>query len=472
MSGTSWSGRVATVVLAGGALVGLVAGPALAAAPGAPGAGDPYFPLQGNGGYDVGHYDLALSVTPATGRIAGVATITATATQALSRFDLDLRRALTVSRVSVDGRPAGFRQPASLHQELVVTPAHTLAAGHRFTVVVTYAGKPPTVTDPDGSIEGWVPTDDGAFVVGEPQGSPAWFPCNDTPDDKATYDIHITVPKGLTAVSNGDLVTTRTIGGRMTFDWHQGRPMSTYLAFATTGVFEVARGVSPGGIPWLNAVDPSQAAKAHVQLAELPAMLDFFSSVYGRYPWSSGGALVDHAPEVGYALETATRPEFDRAPDELTLVHELAHQWVGDDVTLARWRDIWLNEGFAEWSSWFWSEHTGQTGAQQFFTRFYATNAKNTAFWNPPPGNPGDAADLFDDSIYERGAMTLQALRVEIGDDGAFLGLLRDWVAAHRYGNARVEDFVRFTEHRFPGMRDLPHFFDVWLYQPGKPTSW
>jgi aminopeptidase N len=472
MSGTSWSGRVATVVLAGGALVGLVAGPALAAAPGAPGAGDPYFPLQGNGGYDVGHYDLALSVTPATGRIAGVATITATATQALSGFDLDLRRALTVSRVSVDGRPAGFRQPASLHQELVVTPAHTLAAGHRFTVVVTYAGKPPTVTDPDGSIEGWVPTDDGAFVVGEPQGSPAWFPCNDTPDDKAGYDVHVTVPKGVTAISNGDLVHTRTAGGRTTFDWHQGRPMSTYLAFATTGVFEVARGVSPGGIPWLNAVDPSQAAKAHVQLAELPAMLDFFSSVYGRYPWSSGGALVDHAPEVGYALETATRPEFDRAPDELTLAHELAHQWVGDDVTLARWRDIWLNEGFAEWSSWFWSEHTGQTGAQQFFTRFYATNAKNTAFWNPPPGNPGDAADLFDDSIYERGAMTLQALRVEIGDDGAFLGLLRDWVAAHRYGNARVEDFVRFTEHRFPGMRDLPHFFDVWLYQPGKPTSW
>jgi aminopeptidase N len=472
MLGISWTGRLATVVLAGGAFVGLVAGPALAAAPGAPGAGDPYFPLQGNGGYDVGHYDLALSFTPATGRIDGVATVGATATQALSRFDLDLRRSLTVSAVSVDGRSAAFSQPAAQHQELVISPHRALARGQRFTVVVTYAGTPRPVTDPDGSIEGWVPTGDGAFVVGEPQGSPAWFPSNDTPDDKATYDVHVTVPSGLTAVSNGDLVRAHSSGGRTTFDWHQGRPMSTYLAFATTGVFQITRGVTPGGIPWLNAVDPSQAAKARVPLAKLPAMLDFFASVYGRYPWSSGGALVDNAPEVGYALETTTRPEFDRAPDELTLAHELAHQWFGDDVTLARWRDIWLNEGFAEWSSWFWSEHTGQTSAQQFFDRFYATNAKNTAFWNPPPGDPGDAADIFDESIYERGAMTLQALRDEIGDDDAFLGLLRDWQLSHRYGNARVEDFVRFTVHRFPGIRDLPHFFDVWLYQPGKPTSW
>jgi aminopeptidase N len=465
-------GRAATALLAGGASVVLAAGPALAAAPGATGAGDPYFPLQGNGGYDVGHYDLALSFTPSSGRLAGVATIRATTTQQLPRFDLDLRRGMRVSAVRVDGRPAAFAQPESLRQELVITPARPLAAGSPFTVVVTYAGRPGPVTDPDGSIEGWVPTKDGAFVVDEPQGSPAWFPCNDTPDDKATYDIRADVPAGLTTVANGDLVGTTTAHGRTTFHWRENRPMSTYLAFASTGDFRISRGVTPGGIPWLDAVDPSQVAKARPVLAELPAMLDFFASVYGPYPWPSAGALVDNAPEVGYALETATRPSFDRAPDELTLAHELAHQWYGDSVTLARWRDIWLNEGFAEWSSWFWSEHAGQQSAQQFFDRLYATSAKDTGFWNPPPGNPGSAADLFAGSIYDRGAMTLQALRVELGNDRAFLGLLRDWQAAHRYGNARVEDFVRFTEHRFPQLTDLPHFFDVWLYQRGKPPSW
>jgi aminopeptidase N len=472
-----WAGRAATVLVAGGALVGLVAGPSLAAGPtaGARSAGDPYFPLQGNGGYDVGHYGLDLDYRPASGALkgalTGIATIDATATQALDRFDLDLRRNMTVSSVTVDGKPAAFAQPAELRQELVVTPAAPLGAGTEFTVVVRYSGMPGPVTDPDGSIEGWVPTRDGAFVVNEPQGSPSWYPCNDTPRDKAGFDVTVTVPQGLTAIANGVLVDTATADGATIYRWSQPRPMSTYLAFVTTGVFQVSTGTTPAGIPYLNAVDPTQADESRGQLAELPAMLDFFQSVYGDYPWNSAGALVDDAPEVGYALETTTRPEFDSAPDELTLAHELAHQWVGDDVTLARWRDIWINEGFAEWSSWYWSEHTGQDSAQRFFQRLYATNAKDTGFWNPPPGDPGGAADVFAGSIYDRGAMTLQALRVKIGDDAAFLALLRDWVAEHRYGNATVEDFVAFTEQRFPHL-GLEHFFDVWLYQPGKPTDW
>jgi aminopeptidase N len=462
------------VVLAGGAAVALGPGAAPAAATdaGAAGAGDPNFPRQGNGGYDVAHYDLALDYTPATRALTGVATIRAAATQNLSRFDLDLRRTLAVSAVTVDGRAARFAQPADEDQELVVTPAEPLVGGAVFTVVVRYAGTPQAVADPDGSQEGWLATGDGAFVVGEPQGSPSWFPCDDSPRDKATFDFHVTVPRGTTAVANGDLAGTTSSGGTTRFDWHQPRPMSTYLATVSTGVFELTRGTTPGGIPWLDAVDPGQAAAARIPLAALPAMLDFYSSIYGSYPWTAGGALVDDAPQVGYALETATRPSFDRAPDELTLAHELAHQWTGDDVTPSRWRDIWLGEGFAEWSSWYWSEHTGRTSAQQFFDRYYATAATDTGFWNPPPGDPGSAADLFAGSVYRRGAMTLQALRRAIGDDAAFLGLLHDWVATHAYGNATVDDFVTFTERRFRQLSDLPHLFDVWLHQPGRPTTW
>src|SRR3954447_7035135 len=134
----NWAQRAVTVLLAVGASVGLVAGPSLAAGPTAGGssAGDPYFPLQGNGGYDVGHYDLTLDYRPASGALNGVATIRATATQALSRFDLDLRRNMAVSWVTVDGQPAVFPQPADLRQELVITPAVPLAARAQFTVVV------------------------------------------------------------------------------------------------------------------------------------------------------------------------------------------------------------------------------------------------------------------------------------------------------------------------------------------------
>ena len=172
--------RLGAVVLAAAALAApATAEAAVAFTPGSPGLGDPYFPLAGNGGYDVSHYALDLAYDPASRHLDAAATITATATQDLSRFDLDLR-GFDITALRVDGGPASFRRDG---QELVVTPAAGLPAGAVFTVAVAYAGVPSVVTDPDGSTEGWVPTDDGAFVVGEPQGSPAACsrsPCRST----------------------------------------------------------------------------------------------------------------------------------------------------------------------------------------------------------------------------------------------------------------------------------------------------
>jgi aminopeptidase N len=451
-------------------LSGAGAGPAvaLAAAHGAQGAGDPYFPYQGNGGYDVGHYNLRLSYDPATRRLRGKARIKAVTTERLATFDLDFRRALQVQSVRVNRHAASFTQPANLKQELVVRPMHRLAKGKPFVVVVRYAGTPQAVTDPDGSLEGWVPTKDGAFVVGEPQGSPGWFPCNDTPRDKATYDFRVRVPHGLTAVANGDLVSTKSKHGWTKFHWHNAEPMSTYLATATVGKFRVHTGVTPGGVPYYVALDPTVAKRSRAVVDKLPAVTDYLASLYGPYPFSSTGVIVDNAPKVGYALETQTKPIYDSPPDELTLAHEAAHMYFGDSVTLKKWRDIWLAEGFAEFSSWMWSEHSGDKTAQQFFDGFYKKKAKNS-IWEPPPGRPGGPADLFDNSVYERGAMTLQALRVKLGN-GPFFDLLRSWHAAHRHGNATEHGFRRFAEKR-TGV-ELTHFFNVWLVHPTKPKSW
>jgi aminopeptidase N len=451
------------LVPAAPALAGSEPGPA----PGAPGAGDPYFPDQGNDGYDVTSYRLAIGYTPDTHHLDGSARIAAKATRDLSAFDLDLRPWMRARAVLVDGAPASFTQPAG-GQELVITPSRPLPDGHRFDVAVRYDGTAQPVTDPDGSLDGWVPTSDGAFVVGEPQGAPSWFPCNDTPTDKATFDVSITVPAGLTAVSNGRLVGVRTRDGRRTWQWHLGRPVSTYLVTATLGRFEVSTGRTPDGIPYLNAVDPSQADDAAPVLARLPEILDFFIRTYGRYPFGSAGAIVDDAPQVGYALETATRPVFDRAPDEATLAHELAHQWYGDDVTLQRWRDIWLNEGFAEFSSWLWTEHSGGPSAATRLQELLAEPAGSEAF-DPPPGDPGAADMIFSGSVYERGAGTLQALREKLGDR-VFFRVMRGWVRANAYGNATVPDFIRYAQD--VSHRHLRHFFDVWLYQEGKPTTW
>jgi aminopeptidase N len=448
-------------------LSGLMAGPALAAT-GATGAGDPYFPFQGNGGYDVASYDLSLRYDTVGRGLEGTATIRATATDAVKTFDLDLRRALTVSSVTVNGSTAGFAQPADLGQELVVTPAAPLTKGRTFTVVVRYAGRPQAVTDPDGSIEGWVETSDGAFVVGEPQGSPAWFPCNDTPTDKATYDFRVTVPSGVTAIANGELASTATNAGWTTFTWHNGEPMATYLATVTTGVFGVTTGTTPGGIPYYIATDPKVDTASQSVLRKVPAMTDYFVGLFGPYPFSSTGAVVDDAPEVGYALENQTKPLYDSPPDELTVSHELAHMWFGDSVTLSRWQDIWINEGFAEFGGWMWSEHTGQKSAQSYFNQYYAKNA-NSWVWSPPPADPGGPADMFAGSVYERGAMTLQALRVKLGD-GTFFAMLRAWHASKKYGNASIAEFTAFASS-YAG-RDLSAFFQAWLYDEGKPTTW
>jgi aminopeptidase N len=138
-------------------------------------------------------------------------------------------------------------------------------------------------------------------------------------------------------------------------------------------------------------------------------------------------------------------------------------------VTLRRWPDIWLHEGFATWSEWIWSEHRGHTTAHQTFRELYATPATDTEFWAPPPARPGSPVNLFDGTIYDRGAMTLQALREKVGD-ATFFRILRDWATEHRYGNVGTAQFIALAE-RDSG-RDLGHFFDVWLYRPEKPTSW
>ena len=430
--------------------------------PGSGGLGDPYFPNAGNGGYDVEHYGLTLDYVRTTNRLTGTAVIRARATRSLSSFHLDLR-GFAISRLLVQGKPAAFTR---FGQELVVVPSKGLIDGQPFTVVIDYAGTPTVVTDPDGSIEGWVPTSDGAFVVCEPQGAPAWFPANDNPQDKATFEFSVTVPAGLTVVGNGVLVSSTTAGGKTTWVWREDDLMAPYLSTVTLGQFDLTISTLASGIPSYVAVDSSISSSRAV-LNKIPAIIAYYESIFGPYPFTSVGAIVDSAPNVGYALETQSKPCFPSMPGESTLAHELAHQWFGDSVTLERWPDIWLHEGFATWSEWIWSEHKGGTSAQQTFNQLYA-RPNFPGIWNPPPGNPGGAANLFTSTVYDRGAMTLQALRQRAGDE-AFFQILQDWAAENRHANASTADFIALAE-RDSGL-ELDAFFQAWLYTPGKPAG-
>ncbi|MFG2942241.1 M1 family metallopeptidase [Streptomyces sp. NPDC048282] len=453
---------LATVPVAVAALLA-AAGPASAGTIGAAGAGDPYFPLSGNGGYHVSHYDLTLRYDTSSRHLDGKAVLTARATQKLTRFDLDLR-GLKVTRITVDGRTARFSRSG---QELAVTPSRALAKGRDFKVTVAYNGTPKSVTDPDGSDDGWIRTDDGAFVAGEPQGAMTWFPANSHPKDKSSYDFTITVPKGRTAVANGVLLGQHTSDGRTTFRWRQSEPMAAYLATATVGKFKVEQYTTRDGIKVYNAVDPREASGSAAVLKKLPSVLEWESKLFGPYPFRSAGSIVDHAPDVGYALETQGRPVYDSAPDLDTLVHENAHQWFGDSVSVTAWKDIWLNEGFATYTEWLYDEQHGGDSAQKTFDALYAKPASD-GLWAYPPGDPGSGANIFGTPVYERGAMTLHELRKAVGDTD-FFRILRAWAAQHRYGHGTTAEFVKLAERE--SGKDLGPLFQTWLYQQGKPNQ-
>ncbi|BCL27628.1 M1 family metallopeptidase [Streptomyces aurantiacus] len=440
---------------------------AAASAPthGAPGIGDPYFPLLGNGGFDARHYALDIAYDPGTDRLDGRTTLTARATTRLSSFDLDLQR-LEVTKVEVNGRRATF---ARAGDELHVTPKGSLVKNRDFTVVVTYGGVPEPLTGPIvfGSDYGWMKTDDGVFVACEPNAASTWFPSSDHPSDKATYDIRIKAPKGLTGVSNGRLVSTYDKGGSTYSHWRESRPMATYLATATIGKFDVRTGRTPGGTPVYVAIDPTLANSNAVDVyAVTAAATDYWSQVFGPYPFEETGAIVDDMPAAGFSLEVQSKPVYSAVRSESTIVHELAHQWFGDSVSVARWQDIWLNEGFATYAQWLWSEYQGTRSAHDSFLAAYDTRPADNAFWQVEVADP-QRDTMFASAVYQRGAMTLQVLRERIGD-AAFFKLLPTWTKLHRYGNADTADFVRLAE-KVSGQQ-LDDLFRTWLSTKGKPA--
>lgn len=644
--------------------------------PGAPGLGDPYYPLDGNGGYDVGHYLLELSYDPASGFLAGSATIRARATQDLSTFNLDLQ-GLTVRSIQVDHRDATYRRSGA---ELTVTPQQGIRDGREFSTVVSYDGVPKPVVDQFG-VSGFLRTDDGALIIGQPHGAATWFPANDHPLDKAGFTFKITVPNGLAVVANGVLRDEESENGKTTWTWHAAEPLATYLATASVGKFNLDR-YRDGRVRYIDAIDPDLFAPAVVartghnfawsdsragtytrltrtltvprsgaklsfwlsrtiefgrdfavveartagaqdwttlreanghtsaesgpgcqqllaihpflghyltgsrngscsprgssgtwwaasgpsqgweqwgfdlsrfagKAVELsvtyvtdnvvaldgvslddvtvstgegttsfeddgnttdgwsasgpppgsprndakwsadssgppstgdrvqasfnrqPEIIRFLSGIFGPYPFSAAGGIVDDLKNLGFALENQTRPIYSRlfftSPEsgDSVVVHELAHQWVGDDLAVGRWQDIWLNEGFATYAEWLWSESEGRETPQQLFDFYAAAIPAPAPFWTVKIGDPGTAA-LFDFAVYVRGAMTLQALRNRVGDE-VFFDILREWTDAHAGGNVSSADFMRLAQDL--SGQDLGSFFQDWLFTAAKPAG-
>jgi aminopeptidase N len=441
--------------------------------PGAPGIGDDYYPLDGNGGYDVSHYDIRLSYNPDFDLVSGTTTISATATQDLSQFDLDFL--LKVKTLRVNNLAASFRSTPD--GELIVTPGRAIARGTTMTIVVTYSDVP---SNPDYRLYGfnsWGRTADGALAVNEPQIAPWWYPSNDHPTDKATFDVSVAVPEGLEVLSNGVLVDRQQqINGWVRWSWRSTKPQNTYATFMVVGQYDDLRvNNAPNGLPVITAYHNDLGANgdaARASVERTSEILEFEATQFGEYPFEAQGGIVTGDGQLGFALENQTRPVYDarffrRGSNTYVVAHENAHQWFGDSVSVHGWTDIWLNEGFATYAEYLWSDYLGEGTPAEVAQFTYDSIPADDPFWQVLPADPGPE-NQFDDAVYDRGGMTLQALRTAVGDE-AFFQILQTWTTTHRYGNGATAQFIALAES-ISG-QELDSLFNTWLFTAGKPAN-
>ncbi len=424
---------------------------------------DPYTPQSGDPGILVEHYALTLDYKVSTNRLTGTAVIrgrAASATRTLS-FDLVGLRATKVT--ATGSRAAAFHQS---DRKLRITLPAPLAPGEGFEVSVAYAGAPRPRRSRWGTI-GWEELEDGALVAAQPTGAPSWFPCNDVPSDKATYQLSVTTDQAYTVVASGIRSARTTRGGKSTWVFEQNVPTPTYLMTVHVGRY-VEQTISLGGPVGRLFYPLPLTARVRSDFADLPRMVSLFERLFGAYPLEEY-AIVVAADDLEIPLEAqgvgvfgANHIDGCRGLERL-VAHELAHQWFGNSVGLSKWQHIWLNEGFACYSEWLWSEHSGGPTAHEKALGHYARLAslpQDLVLSDPGPDL------MFDDRVYKRGALTLHALRLTLGDD-AFFGLLQAWTRTYRASTATTADFVALAE-------DVSHvpvasLLHAWLDLPRLP---
>ena len=436
---------------------------------GSAGVGDGYFPELGNGGYDVQHYTLDLDVDVQQNIIDGVVTIDATATQDLSAFNLDFT-SFDIASITIDGQPASFTYS---QRELTITPPAPLDNGAAFAIEIQYHGEPQTVVPISIPITlGWNHYDGGVYVVSEPSGAASWYPVNDHPQDKATYTFIITVPEPYIVAANGLLQETLTEGDRLTYIWESSDPIASYLVTVAIGDYVIQQEDGPDGVVIRNYFPPELAEDATHDFANQAEMMAFFNSVFGPYPFEAYGVVVVDQ-DLGFALETQTLSVFGRGAvtgrreRESTVAHELAHQWFGNSVSPGQWQDIWLNEGFATYASALWFEHiNGADALADWATNAYDQISSDGALASDLVIGDPSPYFLFHPLVYIRGAWTLHALRLTVGDE-AFFTILHTYAERHHDSTATTADFIAIAEE-ISG-QELDDFFEGWLYEVEVP---
>ncbi|WP_405372417.1 MULTISPECIES: M1 family metallopeptidase [unclassified Microbacterium] len=423
---------------------------------------DRYIPHSGDAGYRALHYDLALDYRLATNRLSAVAVIDIRAEEELRsvRFDLVGLRVGKV-RVAHDDR-ATFRQT---DRKVKVTLSAPLAAGETARITVTYAGAPQPRRTRWGLL-GWEELEDGLIIASQPTGAPSWFPCNDLPGDKATYRVRVATDPGY-AVIGSTPATTAKSGRQVEWDFSIEAPTPTYLMTLQIGRY-VDEPMMLRDVPGHLHYPAAMTGRVRSDFARLPEMMATFVDAFGRYPFSAYTVVVTpddlEIPLEAQAMAIFGANHIDGEGSlERLVAHELAHQWFGNSVGLTGWQHIWLNEGFACYAEWIWSEASGGPTAHAKALGHHARLRglpQDLVLSDPGPEL------MFDDRVYKRGALTLHALRLTVGD-AAFFEIVREWVSTFAYRAATTDDLIA-TAARHTAL-PLGGLFAAWLHRTALP---
>lgn len=435
----------------------------------------------GDTNIDVTYYglDLRLTTTPAT--LIGATTITLKSTVGgLTSFFLDLNSTTTTTGLGlrVDSVKAGNQVLAFQHTQnkLTITPPQPLTNGQALTLTVFYRGVP------NGTANGSfvfdkheTTTDPVIWSLSEPYGASDWFPCRDTPADKAdSSSVRITAPAQLVSVSNGKLISTTTnTDGTRTYLWRNSYPIAQYLiSIAVSNYSQYDTPYTSGNqtMPVTHYIYPENLAQVKSSLDLTPGMIQLFTDRFGPYPFlrekyghaqfarNNGGMEHQTISSMGISSLTPS-----------VIAHELAHQWFGDKITCRDWQNIWLNEGFASYGEAVYAESvSGQTGYLSTMNNFMA--GARTARGSLYVQDISSVNNIFSSArTYAKGAAVLHMLRGIVGDD-LFFQTLRTYTATPTlaYSTAVTEDFQAVAQQ--VSNRSLDYFFNEWIYGEGYPT--
>ena len=428
---------------------------------------DNMFPGKGDTVVDALHYDLHLRWHRATRTLVASEVLRFRAARSARRFNLDLASTLRVTRVSLDGRSVRVSRRGD-HKIVFHRAVHR---GSRHTLRLSYRGRPvptwlrSTRVGGERMPLGWMTNDRGEAYTAqdEPFGAFTWYAVNDQPSDKALYDFHIVAPKHWVGVANGVLLSRTKRHSRTVTHWHLSTPASSYLTTVGIGPYKETVDRRVKGLPityWTPRSEPWTLRKVRYAAKAVT----WLQRRVGRFPFPSLGILV--APEGGMETQTMItlgRDKYTLSKD--TIVHEIAHQWFGDEVSPLRWHDGWLNEGWATYlAEATWSSH-GSKRLLKYTLRFWDMLAPILRRVGGPPARPHKYS-AFDSNIYYIPALMWDLVRRKVGDR-VFWRTAAAWPRAHRFGSANYASAVRWWSRRTG--HDLEPLFHRWLLGRKQP---